>query len=131
MYRDPWHDEWRNDCPTVVPGVENSGCEGPLFFWKPFRHTLNACRKYSGLPKAQGETCRHKTRKRERDRVAHRCQAPENHCHGVTNSRAHAINQAAEKNHTQRIGGLKREHKIPIIDFIPAKLMLERTLEHA
>src|ERR1700730_8461246 len=131
VYGDPRDNEWRNDCADVRSGVEDSRCEGPLFFWKPLRHALNACRKYSGLPETQCGTSRYKTGKRERERVPHGCQAPENHGHGVTNSRTQAIDQAADKNHAQRIGGLEGKHKISIIDFIPAKLMLERNFEHA
>src|SRR5258708_13380998 len=49
MDGNPWHDKRRNNCTDTRAGIKDAGCQRPLLFWKPFRHVLEAGRKYSDL----------------------------------------------------------------------------------
>src|SRR6266481_2450755 len=50
---------------------------------------------------------------------------------GVTIARPQAVNQPSNKDHPQRISRLKRKHQMPVVDIVPAKLMLKRDFQNA
>src|SRR5258708_28792021 len=63
--------------------------------------------------------------------MSHRREAPENHGNSITNPRAHTVNQAAHKNHADRIGRLKREYQVSVVDVVPAQVVLKRAFQNA
>ena len=63
--------------------------------------------------------------------MPHGGKTPENHGDGIANARPQAVNQAAHKNHAQRVSRLEGEHQMSIANIIPAKLVLQRPFQHA
>src|SRR5229473_3961431 len=131
MKGDPGYDQRGINCTDVRTCVENSRRQRTLFLWKPFRNALDARREHSGFAEPEGRPGNHKAGKRICDCMSHGGEAPENHGNGITYACAQAVYQAAHKDHAQRIGGLKGEHQMSIADVVPAKLLLQRTFQHA
>src|SRR5260370_4243820 len=131
MDSDPGHNERRDMWPDVRVGVENTRRQCTLFIWEPFRNALDARRENSRFAEPEGRPGNRKTGKRIRDRMAHGGKAPENHGDGVTYTRAQAVNQAAHKNHAQRVSRLEGEHQMSIANVIPAQIVLQRPFQHA
>src|SRR5580692_2365806 len=131
MNHDPGHDEWSNNGADIRARVEYSGRERSFFLREPFGNALDAGRKNAGFAETQRASGDHEPRKRIRDRMSHRREAPENHGDGITDTSAEAVNQAAYKNHAHGVGRLKSEHEISVVDIVPAKIVLEGALENA
>ena len=51
-------------------------------------------------------------------------QAPKPHRDRVADTSAKAVDEAANHQHAQSIGSLKRKDQMSVLDFIPAKLVL-------
>src|SRR6266852_1626917 len=124
MVSNRWDDEWRNDCPDTGASVEDSGGQGALFLGEPFGDAFDASREDSGFAESQGKAGCDKTGKRKSQRMDHRSQAPKDHGDRVTNARAQAVDQSANKNHTDRICRLKGKHQMAVGDVVPPELVL-------
>jgi hypothetical protein len=63
--------------------------------------------------------------------VRDRRQTPENHRQRITQPRPQAVHKLPHDHHAQGIGCLKRKDKIAVVDFVPAKIVLQGRLENA
>src|SRR6185369_2932343 len=74
------NDEWCHKRADVCAGVEDSGGECALFFWKPFGHCFDRSGKVSRFTKTEEEARDAKAKYGMGQRVTHRCHAPEDDC---------------------------------------------------
>src|SRR5579863_292852 len=61
--------------------------------------------------------------------MSHGGETPKNHGASVSNARAETVNHPAHDQHAYCIRSLKCEHEIPVVNFIPAEVALERALQ--
>ena len=63
--------------------------------------------------------------------MSHGSQAPENHCQGVAEACAHTIHHPADRDHAHGVSRLKSKHKIAVVNFVPAEIVLQGALENS
>src|SRR5712664_768717 len=126
----PHADPCNHDRPAhgsnIGHGVKKSSLQRAFFLREPFGYCLDAGGKNCCLAETESESEEREAREGTPQGGSHRSQAPENHCQGVTHPGAKPVNKPANYQHAQRISGLENNYKIPVVDFIPAQIVLQR-----
>src|SRR6516162_4499298 len=114
----------------IGAGIEYPRCKRPLLLWKPLRNRLYAGWKRAGFSEAQRGSRKNKFRQRMTKSMRHRGHAPEDHGHGVADTRSKTVNHQTHCHHPGGVGRLECENKIAIVNFIPAEVVLKCGFQH-
>ena len=131
VQRDPRHGQRRDDRADIAAGVEHTGCQCPLFAWKPFADGLDCRGKVSALRQPQSDARRTKTGDAAGESMRHRRQAPEQDRQRIADAQTDRIHQPSAEEISRGVGEIEPEDGVAVVDLVPAQVALERRLEHA